>query len=124
MAASGHTNRQVARALFLSPRTVEADLARVYRKLGAILTGRTRRSHGPQRARPARALTAVLAKTLQQHYWVANGTARKPLSCAARARFAAPTTQNTTPSRTITPNTPSVTDSKNTRDTPKLLVIE
>jgi len=34
MAASGHTNRQVAQALFLSPRTVEANLARIYRKLG------------------------------------------------------------------------------------------
>src|SRR5262249_61491582 len=27
-------NRQVAQALFLSPRTVEANLARIYRKLG------------------------------------------------------------------------------------------
>jgi DNA-binding CsgD family transcriptional regulator len=34
MAASGHTNRQVAQAMFLSPRTVEANLARIYRKLG------------------------------------------------------------------------------------------
>jgi DNA-binding CsgD family transcriptional regulator len=34
MAAAGQTNRQVAQALFLSPRTVEANLARVYRKLG------------------------------------------------------------------------------------------
>jgi DNA-binding CsgD family transcriptional regulator len=34
MAAAGLTNRQVAQALFLSPRTVEANLARVYRKLG------------------------------------------------------------------------------------------
>jgi DNA-binding NarL/FixJ family response regulator len=34
MAASGQTNRQVAAALFLSPRTVEDNLARVYRKLG------------------------------------------------------------------------------------------
>jgi DNA-binding CsgD family transcriptional regulator len=34
LAASGHTNRQVATALFLSPRTVEDNLARVYRKLG------------------------------------------------------------------------------------------
>jgi DNA-binding CsgD family transcriptional regulator len=34
LAASGHTNRQVAAALFLSPRTVEANLARAYRKLG------------------------------------------------------------------------------------------
>ncbi len=34
LAASGQTNRQVAAALFLSPRTVEDNLARVYRKLG------------------------------------------------------------------------------------------
>jgi len=34
LAASGHTNREVALALFLSTRTVEANLARVYRKLG------------------------------------------------------------------------------------------
>ena len=34
LAAAGHTNRQVAQALFLSPKTVEASLARVYRKLG------------------------------------------------------------------------------------------
>ena len=30
----GHTNRQVTQALFLSPRTIEANLTRVYRKLG------------------------------------------------------------------------------------------
>jgi DNA-binding CsgD family transcriptional regulator len=34
LAAVGHTNRQVAAALFLSPRTVEANLARIYAKLG------------------------------------------------------------------------------------------
>jgi DNA-binding CsgD family transcriptional regulator len=34
LAASGQTNRQMAAALFLSPRTVEDNLARVYRKLG------------------------------------------------------------------------------------------
>jgi DNA-binding CsgD family transcriptional regulator len=34
LAATGHTNRQVAQALFLSPKTVEANLARIYRKLG------------------------------------------------------------------------------------------
>jgi len=34
LAASGKTNREVAQALFMSPRTVEANLARVYRKLG------------------------------------------------------------------------------------------
>jgi DNA-binding CsgD family transcriptional regulator len=34
LAASGMTNRGVAAALFISPKTVEANLARVYRKLG------------------------------------------------------------------------------------------
>ena len=34
LAASGLTNREVAAQLFLSPKTVEANLARVYRKLG------------------------------------------------------------------------------------------
>jgi DNA-binding CsgD family transcriptional regulator len=34
LAASGQTNQQVAKALFLSPKTVEAHLSRVYAKLG------------------------------------------------------------------------------------------
>jgi DNA-binding NarL/FixJ family response regulator len=34
LAARGKTNREVAQALFISPKTVEANLARVYRKLG------------------------------------------------------------------------------------------
>jgi DNA-binding CsgD family transcriptional regulator len=34
LAACGLTNRQVAAQLFMSPKTVEANLARVYRKLG------------------------------------------------------------------------------------------
>jgi DNA-binding CsgD family transcriptional regulator len=34
LAASGMTNRDVAAALFISPKTVEANLSRVYRKLG------------------------------------------------------------------------------------------
>ena len=34
LAAGGLTNRQVAKAAFMSPKTVEANLARVYRKLG------------------------------------------------------------------------------------------
>jgi DNA-binding CsgD family transcriptional regulator len=34
LAATGMTNRQVADAAFVSPKTVEANLARVYRKLG------------------------------------------------------------------------------------------
>jgi DNA-binding CsgD family transcriptional regulator len=34
LAASGMTNRDAAAALFISPKTVEANLARIYRKLG------------------------------------------------------------------------------------------
>jgi DNA-binding CsgD family transcriptional regulator len=34
LAASGMTNRDVASALFISPKTVEANVARIYRKLG------------------------------------------------------------------------------------------
>jgi DNA-binding CsgD family transcriptional regulator len=34
LAAAGLTNREVAQAAFMSPKTVEANLARVYRKLG------------------------------------------------------------------------------------------
>ena len=34
LSAQGLTNRQVAAALFMSPKTVEANLARAYRKLG------------------------------------------------------------------------------------------
>ena len=34
LAASGLTNREVAAQLFMSPKTVEANLARAYRKLG------------------------------------------------------------------------------------------
>lgn len=34
LAASGMSNREVAAALFVSPKTVEANLSRIYRKLG------------------------------------------------------------------------------------------
>jgi DNA-binding NarL/FixJ family response regulator len=34
LAATGLTNREVASKAFLSPKTVQANLARVYRKLG------------------------------------------------------------------------------------------
>jgi ATP/maltotriose-dependent transcriptional regulator MalT len=34
LAASGMTNREVAAVMFISPKTVEANLARIYRKLG------------------------------------------------------------------------------------------
>ena len=33
LTATGMTNREVAAALFISPKTVEANLARIYRKL-------------------------------------------------------------------------------------------
>jgi DNA-binding CsgD family transcriptional regulator len=44
LAASGMTNRDIAAILFISPKTVEAGLARVYRKLGI----RTRAELGSQ----------------------------------------------------------------------------
>ena len=52
LAAEGGTNREIAEALFISPKTVEANLARVYRKLdigrrtelAAALAGAHRRS--------------------------------------------------------------------------------
>jgi DNA-binding CsgD family transcriptional regulator len=34
LAASGMTNREIASAAFMSPKTVEGNLAKVYRKLG------------------------------------------------------------------------------------------
>ena len=34
LAASGLTNREIASAAFMSEKTVEANLSRVYRKLG------------------------------------------------------------------------------------------
>ena len=34
LAASGLTNKEIAKRIFVSPKTVEANLARVYRKLG------------------------------------------------------------------------------------------
>jgi DNA-binding NarL/FixJ family response regulator len=34
LAASGHTNRDIAAKLFVSTKTVEANLTQVYRKLG------------------------------------------------------------------------------------------
>ena len=34
LAASGMTNRDIGAAVFISPKTVDAHLARIYRKLG------------------------------------------------------------------------------------------
>ena len=47
MAASGHTNREVAALLFISAKTVEANLARVYRKLGIHSRAELGRSMAP-----------------------------------------------------------------------------
>jgi DNA-binding CsgD family transcriptional regulator len=52
LAAAGHTNQQVAQTLFLSPRTVEANLARVYRKLG--INSRAELGAAMARAEPPR----------------------------------------------------------------------
>jgi DNA-binding CsgD family transcriptional regulator len=49
LAADGLTNRQIAERTFLSPKTVEVNLTRVYRKLGvrrAALASRLAESHG------------------------------------------------------------------------------
>lgn len=53
LAASGHTNRQVAQALFLSPRTVEANLARIYRKLGVSSRAELGAAMAREQARPS-----------------------------------------------------------------------
>jgi DNA-binding NarL/FixJ family response regulator len=52
LAASGLTNRQIAERCFVSPKTVEANLARVYRKLGI----RTRAELGRVMAREGPAI--------------------------------------------------------------------
>ncbi|PSK67169.1 putative HTH-type transcriptional regulator [Micromonospora sp. MH33] len=49
LAAGGRTNRAIADELFISPKTVEANLARVYRKLGIS----TRAELGAAMGRPA-----------------------------------------------------------------------
>src|SRR5262249_2256488 len=58
LAASGMTNRQVADALFVSPKTVEVALARAYQKLGvrsraelgALMAGRRPEQTDPESA--------------------------------------------------------------------------
>jgi DNA-binding CsgD family transcriptional regulator len=49
LAASGMTNREVAAAMSISPKTVESNLARIYRKLGI----RSRAELGQRIGRPA-----------------------------------------------------------------------
>ena len=44
---AGRTNRQVADQLFVSPKTVEANLSRVYRKLGITSRGDLRAALDP-----------------------------------------------------------------------------
>ena len=54
LVAAGRTNREVAEALFMSPRTVSATLARIYRKLGVGSRGElSARLHGMSTPRPA-----------------------------------------------------------------------
>ena len=48
LAAAGKTNREIAEALFISPKTVEANLAHIYRKLGI----RSRAELGARMTRP------------------------------------------------------------------------
>ena len=50
LAASGMTNRDVAAALFISPKTVEANLARIYRKLSINSRAELGRIVGDERA--------------------------------------------------------------------------
>jgi DNA-binding NarL/FixJ family response regulator len=47
LAATGLTNREVAATLFISPKTVEANLARVYRKLSIRSRAELGRSLSP-----------------------------------------------------------------------------
>ncbi len=58
LVAAGHTNREIAGILFMSPHTVEAHLTRVYRSLGIrgrtelarVMTGRSNEDHDPATA--------------------------------------------------------------------------
>ena len=49
LAARGRTNRAIADELFVSPKTVEANLARIYRKLR--ISGRAELRFGPRGTR-------------------------------------------------------------------------
>jgi DNA-binding CsgD family transcriptional regulator len=56
LVADGQTNKEVAQALFLSEKTVEANLTRIYRKLGVRsrtgLAARLASSRGGEPATP------------------------------------------------------------------------
>jgi DNA-binding NarL/FixJ family response regulator len=49
LAAAGATNREISAQLFLSPKTVEAVLTRVYRKLGVRSRTELSRQLQPER---------------------------------------------------------------------------
>ena len=51
LAARGRSNRQIADALFMSPKTVSATLGRVYRKLGITSRGELIARHAAERQR-------------------------------------------------------------------------
>jgi DNA-binding CsgD family transcriptional regulator len=53
LAASGLTNRQIAEALFVTVKTVETHLARVYTKLGITSRADLVRRIAPPKQRPA-----------------------------------------------------------------------
>jgi DNA-binding NarL/FixJ family response regulator len=59
MAAEGPTNREIAQALFVTPKTVEVHLSSVYRKLGI----RSRSQLSAALAEPARAPEPVAANS-------------------------------------------------------------
>ncbi|HKB29466.1 MAG TPA: helix-turn-helix transcriptional regulator [Streptosporangiaceae bacterium] len=54
LAAQGLTNREVARALFVSAKTVDATLSRIYRKLGVRSRTELAWRHGTTKASAAR----------------------------------------------------------------------
>ena len=51
LAASGLTNRDIGAAVFISPKTVEANLARIYHKLGIHTRAELGRVIGQETAR-------------------------------------------------------------------------
>ena len=72
LAATGMTNKDVAAALFISPKTVESNLGRVYRKLGirtrVELGRRLSADDSASRTRPADARGRLVACFLAEWY--------------------------------------------------------